>query len=355
MTLAPFAVTAAAAYTYVSGEDGAEAPASDVRSDGKDVLQGLIRTFTGGDRGDPVRVLQDVAAAFGVPNGSVIMDFVEGFLADLSASVRNGLQAAAAQLRSESRTEALAPSVDVVDDLIARAMPEIVVRVREAMRTHLSFVEQNKTHNAREAAAASAAEAAATNVVPAASARPGAVAAGDTSQATAQTTGKSAKPSLPPKKKAAPGGLGLGGGLKKKPATAKTGAGAPSAGAPAAPAAPGAVSAAANPMQQMMGMLGGGGGAGAGSNPLSGLLGGLMGGRPQQPEAPLNVDEVLATEIQVPEERMMWRSTMDQMESMAAARGSNGAPELPPLGDAYLAAIPSGKSGGSALDQIFDI
>jgi hypothetical protein len=52
---------------------------------------------------------------------------------------------------------------------------------------------------------------------------------------------------------------------------------------------------------------------------------------------------------------MMWKSTVDQMESMAAARGSNGAPELPPLGDAYLAAIPSSKSGGSALDQIFDM
>ena len=106
-------------------------------------------------------------------------------------------------------------------------------------------------------------------------------------------------------------------------------------------------------MQQMMGMLGGAG-AGPGSNPLGGLLGGLMGGRPQQPEAPLDVDEVLATEIQVPEERMMWKSTLDQMEVMAAARGSNGAPELPPLGDAYLAAIPNNKAGGSALDQIFD-
>ncbi len=332
-------------------EDGAEAAPR--RKEGTDVLQGLIRTFTGGDGRDPVRVLQDVAAAFGVPNGSVIMDFVEGFLADLAASVRNGLQAAAAQLRSESRTEALAPSVEVVDELIAKAMPEIVVRVREAMRAHMSFVEENKTQNATEAAAASAAQAAATDVVPAAAAASGAPAAGDT----AQLATKSAKPSLPPKKKAAPGGLGLGGGLKKKPATAKTGAaGALGAlGASGASGAPSAVSAGSNPMQQMMGMLGGAGGAGAGSNPLSGLLGGLMGGRPQQPEAPLDVDEVLTTEIQVPEERMMWKSTVDQMEAMAAARGSNGAPELPPLGDAYLAAIPSSKSGGSALDQIFDI
>ena len=108
-------------------------------------------TAAAGDGRDPVRVLQDVAAAFGVPNGSVIMDFVEEFLADLAALVRNGLQAAAAQLRSESRTEALAPSVEVVDELIAKAMPGIVVRVREAMRTHMSFVEGNT--NAREAAA----------------------------------------------------------------------------------------------------------------------------------------------------------------------------------------------------------
>ena len=291
-----------------------------------------------------MRVLQDVAAAFGMPNGSVIMDFVEEFLADLAASVRNGLQAAAAQLRSESRTEALAPSVEVVDELIAKAMPGIVVRVREAMRTHMSFVEGNT--NAREAAAASAAEAAAMDVVPAAAGTSGAPEGGRA----AQPPAKSAKPSLPPKKKAAPGGLGPGGGLKKKPTTAKTVAGAPGAS--------GAVSAGSNPMQQMMSMLGGAGGAGgagAGSNPLGGLLGGLMGGRPKQPEAPLDVDEVLTTEIQMPEERMMWKSTVDQMESMAAARGSNGAPELPPLGDAYLAAIPSSKSGGSALDQIFDM
>ena len=324
------------------------------------MLHGLFRTLTGGDQRDPMRALQEVAAAFGASNGSVIMDFVEGFLADLTASVRTGLEAAAAKLRSEASTEAMAPSVEMVNQMIATAMPEIVSRVRAAMKDHLSFVEENRTADAREAAAASAAEAAATNVVPEAralAAGPGTSVGGADASGVpdASKTAKPAKPSLPPKKKAAPGGLGLGGGLKKKPASAKAVAAAPG-GAKQAAATPSAN--AVNPMQQMMSMLGGGGagaGGAGGANPLGGLLGGLMGGgRPQQPEAPLDVDEVLATEIQMDEERIMWKKTVEQMEAMAAARGSNGAPELPPLGDEYLAAIPDSK-GGSALDQIFDI
>ena len=79
----------------------------------------------------------------------------------------------------------------------------------------------------------------------------------------------------------------------------------------------------------------------------------MGGGRPQQPEPPLDVDDVLANEIQVDDERKMWKTTLDQMEAMAAARGSA---EPPPLGDAYLAAIPDTKSGGgNVLDQIFDM
>lgn len=323
----------------VADTGAADPERPDPRADGPDgnVLHRLFRTLTGGDRRSPAAALQEVAAAFGMSNAETIMDFVEGFLVDMQRSIANGLEAAAVQLRSEATTEAMAPSVEMVNSLISAAMPQIVTRMRTAMRDHLSFLENNAEFVPTRADAAPPAPAPA---APAPTATP-------EPSSTNPTTSK--QPTLPPKKnKTAPGGLGLGGGLKKKPApkAAKT------AAASAAP-----VASAANPMQQMMGMLAGGGsgGGGANSNPMAGLLGGLMGGRPQQPEAPLDVQEVLAKEIQFDEEREMWRQTVDQMERMAAARGSNGAPELPPLGEVYLAAIPDGKSGGSALDQIFDL
>ena len=316
------------------------------------MLHALVRTFTGGDGRTPVAAMQEVAAAFGFSNASVVMDFVEGMLVDLNRSISNGLEAAAAQLRSEATTEAMAPSVELVNSMIAAAVPQIVERMRTAMRDHLSFFENNAefVDGSAPAAADAAADGAAAPVT-------------TTTSASSSSKSSSKQPTLPPKKgKPAPGGLGLGGGLKKKPSAKPKSSASASASASASTSAgpPSTPAAANNPMQQMMGMLGGGGGGGgaANGNPLGGLLGGLMGGmggRPQQPEAPLDVDEVLATEIQVDEERQMWKSTVDQMEAMAAARGSNGAPELPPLSMVYLASIPDNRAGGSALDQIFEL
>ena len=320
------------------------------------MLHSLVRTFTGGDGRTPVAAMQEVAAAFGFSNASVVMDFVEGMLVDLNRSISNGLEAAAAQLRSEATTEAMAPSVELVNSMIAAAVPQIVERMRTAMRDHLSFLENNAEFVDGSAPAAVPADGTA-----AADAAADGAAAPVTTTTSASSSSKSSskQPTLPPKKgKPAPGGLGLGGGLKKKPSAKPKSSASASASASTSAGTPSTPAAANNPMQQMMGMLGGGGGGAANGNPLGGLLGGLMGGmggRPQQPEAPLDVDEVLAKEIQVDEERQMWKSTVDQMEAMAAARGSNGAPELPPLSMVYLASIPDNRAGGSALDQIFEL
>jgi outer membrane biosynthesis protein TonB len=286
---------------------------------------------------------------------------IESILNEIKDAISQGISAAASQIRSAS-----GDATPSLDQIVNTAVPEITSRVGNVLRERITTV-----MNASNAPASAPEEPVSSEAAPAAQQAPQEPQGPEAPEQDTpsveplpeqQKEEKNNEPSTSSQKKSAKP-AGLGGGLKRRKVTDKP-TGQAGRNAPAAPNLPQRSTsssrgpASGSSMQNLLGQMMSGGSSGGPSsggmdfgallNSAGPLLGQMMGGRSASQEAPLDVDEVLESEISSEEERLRWKAHIERM----AALSKNGHTNQP-LSEAYLASIPSGSGGQGILDAIF--